>query len=98
MQVELLYVLRRRFQDHLQLAVLIEPVGVLSIAPVGRTARGLHVGNLIRLGAQDAQEGLRGHRTGPDLNVVGLLQHASALRPELLQAQDEFLKSETRFH
>ena len=35
---------------------------------------------------------------GANLHVIGLLQHASALRPELLQAQDEFLKSETRFH
>ena len=30
----------------------------------------------------------------PDLDVVGLLQHTSALRPKGLQAQDQFLKGE----
>ena len=102
LQIELLNILRRGLQDHLQLHVLEQPVGILAVASVRRTPRRLHVRDLVRLRSQHAQERFRSHGAGADLNVVGLLQHASALGPKSLQAQDEFLERERigrgRFH
>ncbi len=94
LQVQLLHVFRRRFQNHLQLHVLEKPVGILPIAPIRRTPRRLHICNLIRLGPQHAQKCLGCHGPCANFHVIGLLQHASALRPKCLQSQDEFLERE----
>ena len=80
-------------EDDLELVVHLEAVGVLAVAPVIGTHGGLHVGHVPRLGAQDAQEGGRVHRPGADLGVVGLPEHGAALGPEVLEFEDDFLKS-----
>src|ERR1039457_2176155 len=92
LQIQLLHVLRWRFQNHLQLHVLEQPVGILPIAPVRWTPRRLHIRNFIGLRPQHAQKRLRRHGSRSNLNVVGLLQYTSTLRPKGLKAQDKFLK------
>ena len=66
----------RRLQDHLQLLVLVEAIGILAVAAVGGTAAGLHVGDAIGLRAQHAQKCLGTHGAGADFDVVRLLNDA----------------------
>ena len=91
-EIQLLHVHRRRLQNQLKLGVLEQPVRILAIAAVGRPARGLHVTHPVGLRTQYAQKGFRRHGSRADFNVIGLLQNASALRPEGLQAENNLLK------
>jgi hypothetical protein len=45
-EIEVLAVGGRRLEDDLELIVMLQPVGILAIAPVGRPARGLDIGGL----------------------------------------------------
>ena len=82
----------RGLQDHLQLRVLVEAVGIVAVAAVGGAAAGLHIGDAVGLRAEHAQEGLRAHGAGADFHVVRLLNDAAALGPVLFQLEDDFLK------
>ena len=81
-EIELLHVRRRRLEDDLILHVLEEAIGILAVAAVGRTARGLHVADAIGLGTENAEKGLRRHGSGADFDIVGLLQDAAVAGPE----------------
>ena len=91
-KILVLHVVRRWLQDHLELVVVLEPVGVLAVAAVAGTPRGLHVGRAPRLRPQAAQRGRGMEGAGADLHVVGLQDDAAALRPIGLQAKDERLE------
>ena len=78
-EVKFLHVLGRRLQDHLQLQVLEQAVGILTVAAIGGTPRGLHVRDLVWIRAEDAEECFRRHGAGADFNVVGLLDDGPAL-------------------
>ena len=93
-EVKLLHIHRWRLQNELELRVLEQPIGILAVSPVGRPPRRLRVAHLVRLRPQHAQKRLRTHRARAHFHVVGLLQHASSLRPERLQAEQKILKSE----
>src|ERR1700722_9348264 len=91
-QVDFLHVDRRRFQHHLELGVLEKPVGILAVAPIGRTAGGLRVGHRKRPRIQHTQKGFRRHGAGAHFYVIRLLQNASTLGPKGLQTKEEFLE------
>ena len=74
--------------------MLEEPVGILAVAAVGRTPRGLGIAHLVGLGPQHAQKRLRRHGASAHFDIVGLLQHAAAFRPKALQAEQQLLKGE----
>ena len=74
--------------------MLEEPIGILSVTTIRRPTRGLHIGDLAGLRPEHTQEGLGGHGASAQFDIIGLLQDASALGPEGLQAQDKLLKSE----
>ena len=93
-EVKLLHVGRRRLEDDLVLHVLEEAVGVLAVAAVGGTARGLNVADAIGLGTEDAEKGFGRHGSGADFDIVGLLEDATMIGPKSLQAKDEFLKGQ----
>ena len=80
-EILVLHVLGRGLQDHLELIVVLEPVGVLAVAAVARPAGRLHVGRAPGLGPQAAQRGRGMEGAGADLHVVGLQDDAAALRP-----------------
>jgi hypothetical protein len=63
--------------------MLVEAVGILAVAAVGRAAAGLHVGDAVGLGTEHAQEGLGAHGAGADFHVVRFLNHTAVLRPKL---------------
>src|SRR5207237_5070277 len=56
-EIKLLHVERRRFQDHLKLIVLAEAEGVVAVASVGGTSGWLDVTGVPGFGAEDAEEG-----------------------------------------
>ena len=91
-QVALLNVGGRGFQDDLELVVTLQAVGVLAVAPIGGTPRRLHIGRAPGLRTDGAQEG--GGVKGPraHLHIVGLLQDAALSGPVLLEHQDQVLK------
>src|SRR5262249_43495733 len=95
LQVKLLHIFRRWLEDYLKLHMLVEAIGIVTVAAISRTARRLDISDFVRLRPQYAQKSLRGHRSSAHLHVIRLLQHTAALRPELLEAQNEFLECET---
>ena len=92
-QIELLHILRRRLQDHLKLVIVLQPVGVLAIAAILGPARGLHIGGVPGPRPQRAQGGGGMESARPHLIVIGLQDQAALGRPEILQGQDQVLKS-----
>ncbi len=92
LEQKLLALFRRRLQQHLILVIVLEPVGVLAITPVGGAAGRLHIGCLPRCVAQRPQRGVRGERARTDLDVVGLKDGAPLGRPEAMEGQDQILK------
>ena len=91
-QIEVEHIGRRRLHDHLQLVVMLQPVGVLAVAPVLGPARGLHIDRVPGLGAERAQSGGGMERAGAHFHIVGLQHHAALLAPELLESEDQVLK------
>ena len=95
-EIKLLHVGRRRLQDHLELVIVLQPVGVLAIAAVLGAARGLHIGGVPGLGPERAQRGGRMEGARADFHVVGLQDDAALIRPVLLQRQDQALERARR--
>ena len=91
-EILVLHVLGRGLQEHLELVVVLKPVGVLAVAAVARPAGRLHVGRAPGLRPQAAQRGRGMEGAGAHLHVVGLQDDAAALRPIGLQAKDERLE------
>ena len=85
-------VIGRGLQDDLELLVFVETVGVFAIAAIGRAAAGLDVGNLIRFGPENAEEGFGGHGAGAYLEVMRLLDDGATVGPVVLQFEDGVLK------
>ena len=91
-EIDLLRVTGIRLEDHLELVMLLEAVGVLAVAPVVRADGRLDVRHVPRLGTEDAQKGGGVHRPGADLGVIGLPDDSAAVRPELLEGEDDLLE------
>ena len=92
LQIELLHLVWRGLQDHLELLVLEETVRVLAEASVGGPPRRLHVGDAPRLGAEHAQKRFGVHRSRAHLDVERLLEETTPGGPELGELEDELLK------
>jgi hypothetical protein len=91
-QIKLLQVEGRGLHHHLILVVMLQPVGVLSVTAVLRAARGLHIGRIPGFGADRAKEGGGVKRSGADLHVVGLKEHAALSVPVAIEREDDLLK------
>ena len=94
---DILHPLGRRFEDDLQLSVPEKAIRVLAVTAIGGATRRLRVPDADGLGPEHAQKRIRRHGAGADLDVVGLLQDAAALRPEALETKDDLLKSQYLF-
>src|SRR5690349_9644418 len=75
--------------------MFVQAIGIFAIAAVGGPTTWLHVRNTVGGRTEHAQERFRMHRASAYFDVVGLLQHAVLLHPELRQLQDQVLKSQT---
>jgi len=91
LDVEVLHLGGAGLEDHLELEVLVDAEGVLTVAAVRRASAGFHVGHVPGLGAQGTEESERVHGARALLQVVGLADEAAPVGPEPLQAEDEFL-------
>src|ERR1700738_4778053 len=74
--------------------MLVEPIGIFSIATVGGPTTGLHVSDAIGTGAEYAEKRFRMHGARADFHVVGLLEGAALLHPELGELHNQVLKVE----
>ena len=82
-EIQLLHFVRRRLEDHLKLVVLEETVRVLTEASVGRPAGRLDVRHVPVRRAQHAEERLRVHGAGADLDVERLLPARTRATPRI---------------
>src|SRR5262249_44466820 len=92
LEIEVLEIGRVRFEDYLELIIILKPVWILAIAAVFRPPRRLHVSGIPRLGPERAQSRRRMKRAGADLHVVGLKNDAAPIRPVSLQGKNQPLK------
>ena len=78
------------------MVVMLQAVGVLAIAPIGRAAARLNKGCVPWLRAERAQgrSGVKGPR--PHAHIIGLQDDAAIGRPEIVQRQDHVLKARAR--
>src|SRR6267143_2967840 len=72
--------------------MLVEAIGILAVAAVGGPTARLDVPDAVRIRAEDAEKRLWVHRAGTDLDIVGLLEDAALLHPELRELQDQVLE------
>ena len=93
-QVELQDVRWGGLHDHLELIIVLEPVGVFAVAAVGGAAGGFHIGHVPRFGAKNPEKGGGIEGAGPLFGVIGLLDDASLLGPVSLQGEDKVLKGQ----
>src|SRR5262245_36259940 len=81
-----------RLQDHLELVVMLEPVGVLAIAAVLGAAGGLHVSRAPGLRPKRAKRGRGVKGPRPHLQIIGLENHAALVGPKALELEHQVLK------
>ena len=74
---------------------MLAAVGVVAIAPISGTSRGLHVSRLPGFGADSTQKG--GGMKGPcaDLHIEWLQDHTPLFRPILLKGQYDLLEADS---
>ena len=96
-KVEVLGVDRGRLEEHLELVVVLQAVGVLAIATVSRTAARLRIAGAPGGGAKRAQErgSVEGART--NLGVVRLHDGAALVSPVVLKGEDHVLERKRAF-
>src|SRR6266404_4377765 len=75
--------------------MLVQPVGIFAVAPVGGPTARLRVCHAIPSRSEHTQERFRVHRPCPDFHIVRLLQHAALSHPKLRQLQNQILKCDT---
>ena len=78
--------------------VLMQTVGIFTVAGVLRATRRLHIGSTPRFRTECTQEGGRMRGAGTDFDINRLQQSAALFVPILLQAQDHFLKGNHGFY
>ncbi len=97
LEIHLLNIYRWRLQDHLQLRMTKQPIRILPIPPIRRPPRRLRISDPHRFRPQHPQKSIWRHRPRPHLNVIRLLQHAPAVRPEPLQRKQKLLNRQRLF-
>ena len=96
-QVELEDVRGRGLQHDLELVVLMQAVRILSVAPILRPPRRLHVRGPPGLRPQRAQERGGVRCSSADLDVVRLQQRAALPTPIVLKGENNLLEREHRW-
>ena len=93
-QVQVLNIVGAGLQNHLVLMVLEEPVGVVAVPAVGRSARWLHIGDGPWLGPENPQKCMRAHGAGAYFDDVWLLYGHAALCPVAFHGEYQVLKDQ----
>ena len=93
LQIDFLNIIGRRFHDDLKLMVLIQTVRIIAVTSVIRAAGRFHIRHIPRLRPDGSEKRRRIHRPRPFLYIIRLLQYTAPRRPELLERQNNLLKS-----
>jgi hypothetical protein len=91
-QVTLLRVARVWLEDDLELVMLLQPIGVFTIASIIGAYRRLNIANVPGFRPENTQESSRVVGACTHLAVVRLPDQAALLGPESLQGQDHRLE------
>src|SRR4029450_8774241 len=91
-EVDLLNFVWRGLQDHLQLVMLEQSIGVLSEAAIVGTACRLDVRHVPRRRSKHAQQCFRMRGAGADFEIERLLNQAALRGPKLLQLENQVLE------
>ena len=81
LEIEILHLVGRGLEDHLELVVLEQAVRVLAKTPVVGASRRLHVGDVPMRRTEHAQQRLGMRGAGADFEVQGLLNQAAIGSP-----------------
>ncbi len=92
LEIQILYVCRRGLEYYLKLQMLVEAIGIFSVAAVGGPTTWLHIGHAIWVRPEDAEECFRVHGAGTHLDIVGLLKNAILIGPKFLKLKNQILK------
>ena len=93
LQIDFLDIIGRRFHDDLKLVMLVQTVRIIAVTSVIRAAGRFHIRHIPRLRPDRPEKRRRIHRPRPLFRIIGLLQYAAPRRPELLERQNNLLKS-----
>jgi hypothetical protein len=91
-EIQLLDVVRRRFEHDLILIVVLHAVWIFAVAAVRRSTTRLRVGRTPGLRTERSQKGGGMEGAGPHLQVIGLLDYASIVGPKPVECEDKFLE------
>jgi hypothetical protein len=92
LEIDLLNIDGRGFDDDLILIIVLEAIGILSVSAIGGATGRLHIGDLPGFRSQDPEKGGRVKSPCAHFDIIGLLNHTALIRPESLQGEDQFLK------
>src|SRR6202046_5761792 len=76
--------------------VVLQPKRIVAVAPVGGTARWLHIGGTPGFWAHGTQKGRRMEGSRPHFHVVGLQDDAASIRPVFLPRKNQILEGTRR--
>src|SRR3546814_4134573 len=84
--------------DLLILVIMLEPVGILAVAAVGRAAARLNEGGIPRIGAERTQRrrGVKGARS--HLRVIRLEDQTAPIAPVIVERQNHALEAQRLGH
>jgi hypothetical protein len=98
-EIQLLDIVRRRFQHDLKLIVVLQAIRVFAVAAIRRTAAGLHIGGIPSFRSDGAQKsgGVKSARA--HLHVQRLQHDTATAGPVLLQGENQPLEGgDIRFY
>ncbi len=85
-------VVRRWLKDHLELIVMLQPIGVLTVAAIRRTTAGLDESRIPAVRSERSKRSGRVEGTGSHLEVIRLQYDAAALTPVALERKNDVLE------
>ncbi len=91
-EIQVLNIVGRRFQDYLKLIIVLEAKRVLAVAAVSGPAARLHVSRPPRFRPERAQKRSRMKGARPHGRIIGLHNRAALTRPVMLERQYQILE------
>ncbi len=96
-EVKLLNIIRTGLDQDLKLIVGAQAVGILAIAPIGRSAAWGHIGGAPGLAVEASQQRRRVKSSCTRRDVVGLYDITPLCCPKLLQLEEKLAESDCVF-
>src|ERR1700722_369116 len=98
LQINILHIVRRRFQNDLILEVVLHAIWIFTIAPISWSSAGIGRGHFPGLRTKHSQERARTHGGSAFLNIESLHDGTTATAPKRIQRMNHLLERETTGH